>query len=324
MRKFYSLFLALAITSIAFGQTVNTFKLTSGSFNNSANWTLDHPPVAGESAEIPSGRTARLNNNYTTSGIQLKVTGTLDIDKDALIVTTNNAYIQIAQGGRIIGQANGNTGEIFVNNNNRVFNGGTLSGPQFLNATSGYTWVAGTLPVSIKEFTAIVVNASVKVQWTLDKLVSNKTYAVERSQDGKNWSLLAEIAVDGKDRYSFDDSKAAAGINYYRLKSFGLDGSVSYSSIKVVHVGISNTSLKVFPNPAVRTLNVYVNAGTEQKKISAVLVNRNGQVVAQKMLAASNGMIEFGVTHLAEGNYTLNLKGENGYNESRSVIISRK
>ncbi len=323
MRKFYSLFFALVISSIAFGQTVNTFKLASGSFNNSSNWTLNHPPIAGESAEIPSGTSAKLNGNYSVSGIKLKVSGTLDLDKSELIITSNDAFIQITSNAKITGQGQGNIGRIVVNNN-RVFNGGTLSGPQFLNATSGYNWVAGTLPVGIKEFTAQVVNASVKVQWTLDKLVSNKTYAVERSQDGKSWAVLAEVEVDGKDRYSFDDSKTVAGINYYRLKSFGLDGSVSYSAIKVVHVGQSSASIKVFPNPAVRSLNVYINAGAEQRKISAVLVNRTGQVVAQKTLGNSNGMIEFTVSHLAEGNYTLNLKGENGYNESRSVIISRK
>lgn len=323
MRKFYSLVLALIVTSMAFGQTVNTFTATSGSFNTSGNWSLNHPPLPGEIGEIPASRTAKLTANYNQTSLQLRVLGTLDVDKDALNISSNNVYIQIAQGGRIIGQATGNTGEILVNGI-LVFNGGTLTGPQFLNATSGYSWVSGTLPVGIKDFSATVVNASVKVQWTLDKLASNKTYSVERSLDGKSWILLAEVSVDGKDRYSYDDNKAVSGINYYRLKSLGLDGSVNYSAIKVVHVGQSAASLKVFPNPAVRTLNVYVNPGSEQKKISAVLVNRTGQVVAQRVLSSSNGMIEFGVSHLAEGNYTLNLKGENGYNESRSVIISRK
>lgn len=320
MRKFYSLILSLIVSSIAIGQATNTFTGTvSTNFNIAGNWSQNRTPISTDNVEIPNGRTAVLNNQFTISTLNMKVGGTLDLERSTLTVTNGN--IQIQTGGVLSGRSNGANKGTLVYGGQIAFEGGTLNGPQYLNPTTGGTFVAGTLASNIKDFTATVVNNSVRVQWAG---LANTSFSLERSGDSKSWSSIANFSDALEGRFVYNDIAAISGINYYRLKSLSTDGSVNYSSIKVVHVGQSKASLKVFPNPAVRSLNVYVNPGSEQRKISAILVNRTGQVVAQRVLGSSSGMLEFQVSNLPEGSYTLNIKGENGYAESRSVIISRK
>jgi hypothetical protein len=319
MRKFYSLILSLIVSSIALGQATNTFNSSNGSFNTAANWSLGHTPLATENVDIPSNRTAYFTANFTISTLNMKVGGTLDLDRNTLNVTNGN--IQIQSGGTITGKSNGANKGTIVYGGQTAFQGGTLNGPQYLNPSTGGQFVAGTLASNIKDFTATVVNNSVKVQWAG---LANTSFSLERSGDSRSWSSVANFSDAGESRFVYNDISAISGINYYRLKSLSTDGSIDYSAIKVVHVGESKASLKVFPNPAVRSLNVYVNPGSEQRKISAILVNRTGQVVAQRVLGSSSGMLEFQVSNLPEGSYTLNIKGENGYAESRSVVISRK
>lgn len=320
MRKFYSLVLSLIVSSIAIGQTTNTFTGTvSTNFNVSGNWSQNRTPISTDNVEIPNGRTAILNNDLTIATLNMKVGGTLNLDRSTLTVTNGN--IQIQTNGVLSGRSTGANKGTIIYGGQTAFQGGTLNGPQYLNPSTGGQFVAGTLASNIKDFTATVVNNSVRVQWAG---LSNTSFSLERSGDSKSWSSIANFSDATEGRFVYNDIAAISGINYYRLKSLTTDGSVNYSAIKVVHVGQAKTSLKVFPNPAVRNLNVYVNPGSEQRKINAILVNRTGQVVAQRVLGASSGMIEFQVANLPEGNYTLNLKGENGYAESRSVVISRK
>lgn len=319
MRKFYSLILSLIVSSIAIGQATNTFNKANSSFNNSANWSLGHTPLADEIAVIPSSSTASLSAAYSTSTLNLRIEGTLDLDKYTM--TISNGNIQILGGGTLTSKSAGANKGTLIYGGATVLVGLTLNGPQYLNPSTGGQFVAGTLASNIKDFTATVVNNSVRVQWAG---LANTSFSLERSGDSKSWSSIANFSDASEGRFVYNDIAAISGINYYRLKSLSTDGSVNYSSIKVVHVGQSKASLKVFPNPAVRNLNVYVNPGSEQRKISAILVNRTGQVVAQRVLGSSSGMLEFQVSNLPEGSYTLNIKGENGYAESRSVIISRK
>lgn len=319
MRKFYSLILSLIVSSITLGQTTNTFNATNGNFAVGTNWSQGRTPVPTDNVEIPSGRTATLNGPFTISTLNMKVGGTLDLDRSTL--TANNGNIQIQGGGKIVGKINGSTVAIFNYAGTNVFRQATLNGPLYLNPSTNGSWVAGTLASNIKDFTATVTNNSVRIQWAG---LANTSFSLERSGDSKSWSSIANFSDATEGHFVYNDNTAISGINYYRLKSQSTEGSVNYSAIKVVHVGQSKASLKVFPNPAVRSLNVYVNPGSEQRKISAILVNRTGQVVAQRVLGASSGMLEFQVSNLPEGSYTLNIKGENGYAESRSVVISRK
>lgn len=319
MRKFYSLILSLIVSSIALGQVTNTFNATNGNFASGGNWSQGRTPISTDNVEIPSGRTAFLTAQFTISTLNIKVGGTLDLDRSTL--STTNGNLQILGGGRIIGKKTGANQATLNYNGTNIFTVASLTGPLYYNPSTGGVWVAGTLASNIKDFTATVANNSVRVQWAG---LANTSFSLERSGDSKSWSSIANFSDATEGRFVYNDNTAISGINYYRLKSLSSDGSVNYSAIRVVHVGQSNASLKVFPNPAVRSLNVYVNPGSEQRKISAILVNRTGQVVAQRVLGTSSGMLEFQVSNLPEGTYTLNLKGENGYAESRSVVISRK
>ena len=116
----------------------------------------------------------------------MKVGGTLDLDRNTLNVTNGN--IQIQSGGRIIGKRNGGTVATFNYAGTNVFTQATLNGPLYMNPSTGGVWVAGTLASNIKDFTATVVNNSVRVQWAG---LANTSFSLERSGDSKSWSAIA-------------------------------------------------------------------------------------------------------------------------------------
>ncbi len=117
---------------------------------------------------------------------------------------------------------------------------------------AGYTLPAIVLPVKILSFSAAKSNSLVDVMWTVTNETAGNHYSIERSNDGRNFSVIAQVNAAGNgliNDYSITDNQPYAGINYYRLKETSPSGQVTYSDI----IAISFTKkqlLQVYPNPA--------------------------------------------------------------------------
>lgn len=131
----------------------------------------------------------------------------------------------------------------FVNHTNISSNAVNFS-PCESNTTPGLV-----LPVTLTSLTAVQTAKSVNVHWSTEREVNNDYFVVDRSSNGINWSELGMVAAAGTDAaaYSFADDAPLSGMNYYRLRQYDVDGTMSVHG--PVQTRFAGEGLSVFPNP---------------------------------------------------------------------------
>ncbi|RYG03858.1 MAG: hypothetical protein EOO02_07470, partial [Chitinophagaceae bacterium] len=87
------------------------------------------------------------------------------------------------------------------------------------------------LPVVLTSFNARVKNNGAEINWSTSQETKSEKFLVEKSEDGKVWNTIANVAAaksstTTKDYSAFDATPGA--VNYYRLKQVDIDGAYSY------------------------------------------------------------------------------------------------
>jgi hypothetical protein len=121
----------------------------------------------------------------------------------------------------------------------------------------GQLAAAAPLPVVLTAFSAAPAagGQAVRLTWGTASEAHSAHFAVERSTDGAHFMPLGTVAAAGSSSvvhtYAFPDEALPRGASllYYRLRQVDLDGTASYSSVRVVQRALSSP-LVLFPNPA--------------------------------------------------------------------------
>lgn len=165
------------------------------------------------------------------------------------------------------------------------------------------------LPITLSEFKAAWNNGGwVDLKWTTVSEIGSDKFLVERSKDGRKWETIgnesARGAQDIRMDYFLKDYNPHAGINYYRLKMFDLDGSYKYSPIAAVMIEKEGLQAKLYPNPATDYAIIDLDAGLQLEEIT--LYNIQGKLIKhQTFSTASQYRIE--LANLAHGEYFLEM-----------------
>ncbi len=119
-----------------------------------------------------------------------------------------------------------------------------------------------------------------QVIWETTTEVNTTSFAIERGNDEKSFSVIGNEAAKGigANQYDFTDNAPFKGTNYYRLKMIDKDGNFSYSNVVEVQLTADRLPLTVFPNPSkdkitisgshIATVQVVDNMGRVVKVIS--------------------------------------------------------
>lgn len=166
-----------------------------------------------------------------------------------------------------------------------------------------------TLPVEWLDFTVQNESNNATLNWSTASEQNNDYFTVERSEDGKEWTVLAEITGAGnknsQSNYSWADINPLVGNSYYRVKQTDFDGRYEYSEIKSFELKGTN-QLKVYPNPANDVLNV---SNTSSKGSDVVILNNYGQDMSSRVdYNKSSGVIT--ISNLPTGVYILKYGNE--------------
>src|SRR5690606_12112770 len=93
-----------------------------------------------------------------------------------------------------------------------------------------------TLPVRLKDFTAVAEANKVKLHWTTLSEQNNNRFDIEHSKDGKDFTFLTSEKGKGTTSsmsdYTFYDLNPYIGTNYYRLTQYDHDGKSEVLGIK--------------------------------------------------------------------------------------------
>jgi hypothetical protein len=138
---------------------------------------------------------------------------------------------------------------------------------------------------------------------------------IQHSTNGQLFTDLGEVAANnrpGINNYQFIHTPLMEPVNYYRLRMVDINGSFTYSEVKVIRVE-AGLVMQVFPNPAQQFITV---KGIEAKGIVQI-VTTEGKLVKQYATTGSSMFIDLGT--LPAGMYIVWYKNHN--QQQQQMII---
>lgn len=147
------------------------------------------------------------------------------------------------------------------------------------------------LPVKLVNFSAELNQPSVKLKWTTATETNNDFFSIERSTDENQWTVIKKVKGAGNSNnlvsYEAYDDAPVSGTSYYRLAQTDLDGTTSYSEIKVVKNVTNGKGISIYPVPSTgNTINF--TGITDYKNNSLTLRNAGGNILYSTTLSKAS------------------------------------
>jgi hypothetical protein len=183
--------------------------------------------------------------------------------------------------------------------------------------------ISSALPVTLAHFQATAVGSGIQLAWQMGVENTIKSFTIQRSLDGINFTDIASIAVKtaaNQHSYQYLDQTPAVGLNYYRIKLISnMEGRNDYSQIISLIQTQKAKNWKVSPNPA--QSQVTITAPSIQKTtVTADVINSSGIKVHTEQLQPGNSAWKFSLPAIAHGIYYLNIRGESGHITTLKLI----
>lgn len=119
--------------------------------------------------------------------------------------------------------------------------------------------ITSTLPVTLINFTAAIVNKKAVLQWQTASEQNSRDFTIQYSKDGVGWKDIGKIAAAGNSTqirdYRFEDTQDLLAVNYYRILQSDRDGKTSQSVVKVLRTD-KNVRVVLYPNPATDFIHI--------------------------------------------------------------------
>jgi hypothetical protein len=147
-----------------------------------------------------------------------------------------------------------------------------LENPQI---ETGAQFTCGTLPVTLRNFNAVMRSGKVNLTWETLLEENNDGFEIERRIGNGQYQKIGFVdskAPNGNGAaysYNFDDNLTLPkGVTYYRLRQLDLDGRATYSEVKAVRAGNSQLVISIYPNPNRGTANVAIPESAGKMDVS--------------------------------------------------------
>jgi len=263
---------------------------------------------------------------YVAAGVLLDTANNLYIrsDKPALLLIAKqaNGYaISVAEPTQLLDSLGLSISSKFTGVNATISGDSTFISVQLptgdtagKSVTNNYT-LYNPLPVHFVNVSARCINNKVTISWNVAKDFGTKSYVVERSVNGTDFT---EIGVEDSNStstsYVFTDNNPSV-VNYYRIKASTEKGSCFYS--KVVKVTTNNspiTKCSIYPNPLKgKVLNIsLINCNTG--KFEVAVLNTLGKKIKEQTINHSGGKGIYSIQldhQLTTGAYQVIVKNAN-------------
>jgi hypothetical protein len=175
--------------------------------------------------------------------------------------------------------------------NSMVFNSGQA--PDSLRPKLEICYNNETLPLTLKNFQASLLNNRVNLSWIILDGTSLSSIIVEKSFDGTSFKSTATIVaknISAETRYYSNENLSGKGVKvYYRLKLVDKAGKYQYSNILVLSLTEGDEAgIQILPNP-VRN-NMVLNFYSQKNgNVNISILNSYGQTVRNYNYLAEKG-----------------------------------
>ncbi len=175
-------------------------------------------------------------------------------------------------------------------------------GPEIKQVNNFYS-ATGTMPVILTPLKGYYSKGVSHLYWSSLQESNSSYYEIQRSDDGINFlpvgKVMAASSSDKEVDYSYNDIKAAAGANYYRLKLLDKDGKYQFSNIEMLNVNIEGINITgIYPAPFTDKVNVTVSSAVNAVA-NICLYDNTGKMVITRQSFLSKGVSNFAVDKLS-------------------------
>ncbi len=199
--------------------------------------------------------------------------------------------------------------------------------------TEGYYGVVNSLGLETQGaeflfFTAAKDGNDVTLNWTTNTEYKNDYFVVERSIDGLNFETAFDVSSirdnDAAVYYTDKDASPLRGKSFYRLKQVYDNGTYRYSNIKPIEFELGLLDFTVYPNPT--TDKVFINLKEFEGEAASVVINNalGAEMMTFNTEALTRDAIEFNVSDLQAGMYSITAKMEGRKQLTRLFVIAKK
>lgn len=194
---------------------------------------------------------------------------------------------------------------------------------------SGASLTPIALPVKMLSFSGIKQKDKALLKWSTATEENCKSFVVERSGDGINFSEIGTVAgsmnSSTQKDYTFTDPKPLEGNNYYQLKQIDNNGaSVNGTNFVVLNFILNSGGLHLNalqPIPAKDNVSVSFNSETEGEGVYNIYDVTGKRVISGNIANISIGLNteEVNISALEKGAYIMSLE-KNGGNLMMKLI----
>lgn len=176
------------------------------------------------------------------------------------------------------------------------------------------------LPVSLKNFSAVIQNGKSVLSWQTSSEQNNSGFELSRSTDGVNFNKIAFVAAKSPQgaNYVYTDNSAIASINYYQLKQINQDGrSTLFDQVVSVNMNLNNAAITAYPNPIDKILTVNL-AELGYQDVQLELFDSYGKKILSQIAQSSRTTIS--LENLSQGIYYLQIM-KNGQKQKSIKVV---
>jgi len=176
-----------------------------------------------------------------------------------------------------------------------------------------WRFVGNILPAQFLDFSGVLQNNMVPLNWTIITSKEIDHFEIERSTDNSTYGKIGIVsdAVKLNEQQIFGFTDNITGINneiiYYRLKVIGKAGEIQYSNVLIVRRPGNKTIVTLMPNPASSYVTLNISLDKNMRAVVSIL-----DKVGKKILTQNENLIK-GVNNL-----TLDL---NRYSEGVYAVV---
>ena len=180
------------------------------------------------------------------------------------------------------------------------------------------------LPIQLSSFTGNCYKQNIVLKWSTATEENNKSFSIERSNDGKNWQVVGNVAGAGNSdltiNYSLvDNLPSTSNTLLYRLKQTDIDNNFKYSKvISVVKCGVNDEdNLSISPNPSTGQFTLNFNSDK-----SLILSTEIFNVQGEKVFQSNAFQSKINLSNHAAGIYLVRIH-LNSKIITRKIVISK-
>jgi len=183
------------------------------------------------------------------------------------------------------------------------------------------------LPVLFANVKAYEKNNGVQIEWSnmTEKDVAN--YAVERSSNGADFSVISQQLPtsnqNDKADYIAFDANPLQGANYYRIKATETTGKIVYSKILSVNLGSASQSLRLYPNPVKGNQVTISMSNVKRGQYTLRVINNAGQDIFRQTINNQSRSLTQTLdlpSTIKAGVYNMVITGSD-YRETKTFIV---